>query len=670
MTRVHSFDVFDTLLTRAVASPHDVFLLIGRMKHVAATTGCSPQEFAALRVAAERRMRTGRPEVTLREIYADIASALSLSATAADDLMHTELAVERRLARPVPNARRLLKDADDGLRVGVSDMYLPSNVIWQLLDDHGLAELLDQLFVSSEHLATKGTGALFERVLQATGARPRDCSHVGDHPLSDVRVPRLLGIRARHATTTQLNRYEKAWQRHSAATGGLSSLAAGASRLTRLGIDAAPADRAIVDVAAGVAGPILAAYVLWVLRSASAEGIRRLYFLARDGEILYLIAQRLREKLSLDIDLRYLYGSRSVYHRSALATGDIAEATWAWRAMYRLRAVDVLNRLGLDDDTARTELARLGIDPAAPVTDDLVDRITGDDAVRTTVRHTATGLLERVHAYLRQEGLCDGTAYAIVDTGWAGRIARALEDALPPDATPMRRGYFFGYMSRTDGYHSPEVLRGYLFDEVAGTGFAGEFAQAYGPLETFAVANHGMTVDFIVDDSVEPVLASDTNPALADWPWELYRHTLLEFVDEWVLDADLANTAADLRPAVAEVLEEFWSHPTRDEARAWGAFVYEDDVLSKSRNRLAVGWSATEFARKIVHRGYEGRQLWLNGAVALTSAPLRPAARAGLWVNDCRANGGRSAFLPAAFRRRLPLAAAMWRVRARHRNRP
>jgi hypothetical protein len=316
--------------------------------------------------------------------------------------------------------------------------------------------------------------------------------------------------------------------------------------------------------------------------------------------------------------------------------------------MYGLTIDQVLERLGLDAEQSQAALSRLGLPRAAGVKmeQSTLDRLLADDRLADDVRTNATELRDVLQDYLRQEGFCDGTPYAIVDTGWAGRIAQALADVLPEDAEPIRRGWFFGYMNRPDGYQDPAVLQGYLFDEVAGTGYAGDFEQAYGPVETFTVANCGMTVGFERRGGrVAPVLASETNPTLDEWPWQLLRETVFRFVDELLLDADIASLRADLRPAVADVLSEFWLRPTRDEATAWGRYVYEDDILARSRNHLAAPMGPSDFLRKTTRRNYEGKRLWLPGSVALTPAYLRPQARVGLWVNDRLRTRGRVRFL-------------------------
>jgi hypothetical protein len=68
--------------------------------------------------------------------------------------------------------------------------------------------------------------------------------------------------------------------------------------------------RAVDEVGRWVAAPLLVPYVLWLLSDARERGLGRLYFVARDGQVLLAIARRLAPRVGFDGELRYLYGSR------------------------------------------------------------------------------------------------------------------------------------------------------------------------------------------------------------------------------------------------------------------------------------------------------------------------------------------------------------------------
>src|SRR6266487_327166 len=94
MTQIASFDVFDTLLTRAVGSPEALFLALGRRLFQAGLIAVTPEAFARARIEAERRAykNAGRTtgECTLDTIYAELGAALRLSRSQQQDFLRRE----------------------------------------------------------------------------------------------------------------------------------------------------------------------------------------------------------------------------------------------------------------------------------------------------------------------------------------------------------------------------------------------------------------------------------------------------------------------------------------------------------------------------------------------------------------------------------------------------
>ena len=64
------------------------------------------------------------------------------------------------------------------------------------------------------------------------------------------------------------------------------------------------------DVTNYVLAPALNGFVAWVLTESMKQGIKRLYFLARDGYFMYQTAKFYVEELGLPIECKYLYCSR------------------------------------------------------------------------------------------------------------------------------------------------------------------------------------------------------------------------------------------------------------------------------------------------------------------------------------------------------------------------
>ena len=73
-------------------------------------------------------------------------------------------------------------------------MYLDRTRVEEIIDTCGLGSFRG-IFLSSEEGKTKHTGRLFELFLAGEGLTPARTMHVGDHPQSDVKVPRRLGMK-------------------------------------------------------------------------------------------------------------------------------------------------------------------------------------------------------------------------------------------------------------------------------------------------------------------------------------------------------------------------------------------------------------------------------------------------------------------------------------------
>ena len=62
----------------------------------------------------------------------------------------------------------------------------------------------------------------------------------------------------------------------------------------------------LYEVGNKISGPVFLNYVLWILKSAQQKGIKTLYFLARDGFLLWEIAQILSKDSELDFSINIM----------------------------------------------------------------------------------------------------------------------------------------------------------------------------------------------------------------------------------------------------------------------------------------------------------------------------------------------------------------------------
>ena len=195
-TSVHvlSLDIFDTLLTRPVVDdPRDIFHLVA-----AKVDDAFDLDFVALRWHAEKEL--GDPYATLDDIYAHIQRRHGLSPELAARLKKEEMLCERTLLQPRPDMLELCRAAQAaGKRIiAVSDMYLPSSFLLEVLHEKGFAAV-EAVYVSAEHKARKSdSGALFDIMLRKEQVDAANVLHMGDHTRSDVAVPLSKGMAAVH----------------------------------------------------------------------------------------------------------------------------------------------------------------------------------------------------------------------------------------------------------------------------------------------------------------------------------------------------------------------------------------------------------------------------------------------------------------------------------------
>ena len=319
---LHTFDVFDTVIHRRGVTPASVFLYV---KNRMETSDLGFPRYLVDRFpevrqqaeSAERDRRRRNPqlvrdavlEITFEEIYERIADVFDLTPEQTAALAEWE--VEGELAscfadtEMVARIREILDGGDPV--VLISDMYLPREVVTNLLKtaDPFLAEL--PLYLSSDNREQKATKSLYLKLYREIGYDFAEWVHHGDAPWGDVKQARALGITVDIVPRTKLGRFETDVVEDIPTFDG--HLYAGMLRSFRM----EGPHRSAENYAFNHVGSYLVPYVDWVVRDAVRRGYRTLYFVSRDGYHLKRVADALIEERGLDLKTRYIYGSRTAW---------------------------------------------------------------------------------------------------------------------------------------------------------------------------------------------------------------------------------------------------------------------------------------------------------------------------------------------------------------------
>lgn len=643
---VHTFDIWDTCLVRATGSPNSIFIAAAR-ELLPGATGAEVAALAKRRDEAEDEARKDvkHGECTFAEIEA--ALARTIGAKLASDFVAAELRVERASVRPVAATLALVeKSRGDGAIVAfASDMYLPESYLRGLLEEQGFARPGDRVFVSGDRRANKHSGMLFE-IMRAEIPVPGDAwVHHGDNRHSDIAAARQLGIKA---VEIRLADWTPAERRVIDSRRAHSERIAGAMRAARLAAGPAiPGGRAAF--LAGIAAPWLTALTTRLLAMARDSGRRRIYFVARDGDIPLGLARILAPD---GIECRYLPGSRKAWCFPAMF--DLSAACTSWLRLAPMRPDTLLTSLGFpqterDEIVARCGLAgerrseRRSQPELAPVWDDIAVNGLG-----AAIMRRAAGARVACVEFLRAEGLFDNVPWALADVGWSLHGQAALKRILADAGAPQEpHGLYF--MVRSD--RRPESETGpasaWIVDNDGGGDSVGELLSWMSPVieECLLTSADASVAGYSRAAGAAAPVHAESNPSPATVRHAAELRAFSEaFAAEIAAEAREPEFLASLEAAALEGLIHFLREPAEEDvatlrglqhATAPGAPAGDTRPLVRP---YSLGDAIDLLLRRAgLRRAEPGREpYWHTGSMAVSPRLARAGMKAALARNPLK----------------------------------
>ncbi|OKH40345.1 hypothetical protein NIES2101_35055 [Calothrix sp. HK-06] len=636
--KVNSFDVFETAIVRIWAKPTDLFWELGNQLKQEGLIQVSPEAWQKMRVDAETNARraSAKGEVTLEQIYQQFLSCFNWSTNQLKLVMEKEIALELKSLRPVPKIQQKIQSLQkqNSRIIYMSDMYLPKNVIQDFLVKNNVWAKDSKLYVSSEIEASKATGELFPYCLKQELIKASELLHIGDNLNSDVKKPKKQGVKVEPFTQTHLNRYEQLLVDEQSLPLRFRSLLAGMSRLTRLQSEQTDFHKQVIwDTTSSVIAPILFGFVYSCLQSAQKKEIKRLYFVARDGQILHKIAQVICQNWNYDIDCRYLYGSRQAWNAPALQEIGETELTWIFNNTTFLSVDAVCERVNIQPQKIQDVLNRYGFDKAKWNLNldneerSRLKRAFAEKEVVHIILATATTYREKAIGYFRQEELDNGLPFAIVDVGWTGSSLRSFSKVLqsagfyPQSGT---YGFFFALDKRVKASAKDQLLA-YFYDAEVPVGNRADTCQYRCLLELFVSADHGGTKEYECDgDRYFPVLRYQKNEVAINWGLYVLHDAAVEFANQFTLNLTPQECSIDLFLKGTDILmEEFVNNPSIQEAKTFGSFLMAEDQGEKTFYELAPVYTLIDCIKAIIRGRHPHRNVWLPASLVRTNPILR-----------------------------------------------
>ncbi|MCP5420954.1 MAG: glycosyltransferase [Gammaproteobacteria bacterium] len=612
---VVSFDIFDTLLERAIEPPEHLHLVtcrtLARHLEVHYGIGKSLEELLACRadvearLRRERQLRDGDHECKFSDMAAEMARVLRGAADAELTawIIAEELRAEGEVLYVKPGMEAILAWLNGmGKRViAISDMYLDEEHLQSLFERKGLQGHVDRVYVSSESGLGKYSGRLFRHVLEAERIQARQMLHVGDNRHSDSAAPSTLGIPSLWLDDKRNNRRRLILRGHA----WLATRNPYWKGRHLLQIIDPPAPRNFhYDLGFSYLGPIYCTFILGVIEKVREHGLPRLFFLAREGELFHRLFRQLQGHWLEPEErpaLTYLYVSRKSTAPAAMYKGLSHETTLAPLHNPNQRGLTSVCRTFDLPVEAFTEVAQrhgYGIDQR--IDDWRSERyrdLIADPEFQAIVQRCAREQRDLLHAYLRQQGFFDHPRVGLVDIGWNGSSQRYFQDAFGDEGDyPKVFGLYMGWVQGIQHRLDPakNITEGLLYDVRRGNGLEDGVTRFEELFEEGARALHATTLRYRreIDGWIVPVLKDDTAP---DRQAELAMNPLIAEIQAGVLDfcqrfgraVHLTGyTFAELRPFMMTLAERVITYPTRQEAQQLMQVTHSEDFGFDATMRL------------------------------------------------------------------------------------
>lgn len=448
--KLASFDILDTTIIRKCGKPRNIFYILAHKLYPG--DKAKREDFLLWRMGAESEARRRAPgkDITIEDIYSS-EEIVGFTEYTPEQLIEAEKSIEAKQLIANPAIRDVIKQKrEQGYTICfISDMYLPSAMLKEVLEREDCIESNEFVYVSCEWNARKSNGTLYKKLKEKL--KPQEWKHFGDHPVSDVKMAKHYGIKATKVNTDFSIAEKSTIAPRNNKSHYESSILAGLSRAARVHFG----NDAYTTIAADFVAPAYIPYIHFVLETARERGIKTLYFLSRDSYILQQIAEQLPHD---GIELRYLFVSRKALLLPYLinATADKFLAIQDKRTI-RGKAIKVLaSSLGTSIEELK-EMFDIEFNFNKITTKEqekiFLNAIFGSESkYLPTLNERAKEKRALLNGYFTQEKVFENETTAMVDVGWLGTTRLMINSILKEEGFPEITFFYYGV--RGDVMHS------------------------------------------------------------------------------------------------------------------------------------------------------------------------------------------------------------------------
>ncbi|MGZ0019564.1 hypothetical protein [Nitrosomonas sp. wSCUT-2] len=524
--------------------------------------------------------------------------------------------------------------------IAISDMPFDPAHLQNIFKRQGSAVHFDHVYVYPPHNSVNQSQQFFTALLQQQELHPHELFYIRSARPSNARVPATMSIPTviyediAYSRQTQTIRIYRHLAQKNAYWRG--------RHLMQL-IRPAAARSFHFNYGYEILGPIYATFILGVIEVVKQHHIKRVFFLAREGELF----MKLFNELCPDFfepdqipSAHYLYVSRQSTASAAAHRGLSHEVAitplfnpkqQGWHSIFQA--------FNLPPDAFTSVCRNHGYpeirQPIADWESVQFREMLDDGDFQTTVRQHAEKNWRLLQQYLIQQQFFTEKKIAIVDIGWNGTSQKFLQEAFGQDENyPHVMGLYFGFIGgRKYQFDSKKnTLLGILCDERNKTRPGDIFSRFEEIFEEGARALHPTTIGYQFDqqsDTIIPIfkppsgdtgnIESTNNHRIAE-----IQAGVLDFTSEFARAIDLTGYRLDdIKPFILTLAERAVAFPTAEECSQLMQLEHSEDFGTENTmnfqhekfNNRSVLLKPRNFIRTLKNAN------WKYGTVASLSFP-------------------------------------------------
>ncbi len=305
---VITFDIFDTLVTRKIYNPDDIFLVVDSI--VERKFDFKSMEFLKIRKKAEENVRIKKNYIgdcSIHEIYTEMANIKKISKSDLEKIKKIEIDTDMKFIEPRKDVleiyNKLLEDNKE--IVLVSDMYYTSDIIKKILNKCGYYNWY-KLLISSETGLRKDNNTAWQPLFESF----ENFIHVGDNEESDVHMLMVQGKPWIHLMMgKKLYEISKFYNKSSnnlenSIMKGLIINGCLFNSPFAINKDNKGVIKNLYEYGYSILGPIFLYFFIWLIKTVKNK---KILFVSREGHYLQKIYKHIVSKSALATELDNIY---------------------------------------------------------------------------------------------------------------------------------------------------------------------------------------------------------------------------------------------------------------------------------------------------------------------------------------------------------------------------